>query len=99
MIRFSDGDSDSEGEEQSWRVDRSEKYGSSRENKSGSKPITCGFFTDGYNNITTNPRDVEANGYGAEVVSCILYNHIKCIASPWGDFYGVWRGSTSAVTL
>ena len=35
VIRFSDGDSDSEGEEQSWRVDRSEKDGSSRENTSG----------------------------------------------------------------
>ena len=57
VIRFSDGDNDSEGEEQSWRVDRSEKDGSSRENTSGSKPITCSFFTDGYNNIITNPRD------------------------------------------
>ena len=35
VIRFSDGDSDREGEEQSWRVDRSEEDGSSRENTSG----------------------------------------------------------------
>ena len=35
VIRFSDGDSDSEGEEESKRVDRSEKDGSSRENTSG----------------------------------------------------------------
>ena len=35
VIRFSDGDSDGEGEEQSWRVDQSEKDGSSRENTSG----------------------------------------------------------------
>ena len=39
VIRFSDGDSDSEGEEQSWRVDRSEKDVSSRENTSGTSAI------------------------------------------------------------
>ena len=101
VIRFSDGDSDSEGEEQSWRVDRSEKYGSSREKYKWDfcKPITCTFFIDGYNNIATNPRDAGANGYGAEAVSCISYNHVKCSASPWGEFYGVWRGSTSTIIL
>lgn len=35
VIRFSDGDSDSEGQEQSWKVDQREKDGSSRENTSG----------------------------------------------------------------
>lgn len=35
VIRFSDGDSDSEGEEQSRKVDKREKDGSSRENTSG----------------------------------------------------------------
>ena len=35
MIRFSNGDSDSEGEEKIWRVDRSEKDGSLGENTSG----------------------------------------------------------------
>ena len=63
------------------------------------KLITCSFFTGGYNNITTNPRDAESNGYDVEAVSCNSYNHVKCSASPWGDFYGVWRGSTSAVLL